>query len=61
MVVPTDGMVITQDTVLEPGVYYLPNGVSIAADGVTLDGNGAILVGNNRTRSSGVRGRTTRG
>jgi parallel beta-helix repeat protein len=49
MVVPTDGMVITQDTVLEPGVYYLPNGVTIAADGVTLDGNGAILVGNNRT------------
>lgn len=47
-VVPTDGMVITTDTVLRPGVYMLPKGISIAADGVTLDGSQAILLGNHR-------------
>ncbi len=44
-VVPTDGMVITQDTTFLPGTYYLPNGVSIGAAGITLDMNGATLVG----------------
>jgi parallel beta-helix repeat protein len=41
-------MVITEDTILEPGVYYLPGGISIAADNLTLDGNGALLVGSRR-------------
>jgi parallel beta-helix repeat protein len=45
LVIPEDGMVIERDTVLYPGVYYLPNGVFIAEDGVTLDGNGALLIG----------------
>jgi parallel beta-helix repeat protein len=45
MVVPEDGMRITRDTVLQPGVYFLPNGIEIAADGITLDGNGALLIG----------------
>jgi len=45
LVVPEDGMRIARDTVLRPGVYYLPNGLSIVADGVTLDGNGALIVG----------------
>ncbi len=44
-VIPTDGMVIVEDTTFEPGVYVLPNGVSIGASGVTLDMNGANLVG----------------
>ena len=44
-VVPTDGMVITTDTTFTPGIYNLPNGVSIGASGVTLDMNGAELVG----------------
>lgn len=42
------GMVITQDTRLSPGVYYLPDGITIAASGVTLDGRGAIIVGHDR-------------
>jgi parallel beta-helix repeat protein len=46
--VPTDGMLITQSLCLEPGLYFLPQGLTIAADGVTLDGNGAILVGDRR-------------
>ncbi|MGE5221594.1 MAG: right-handed parallel beta-helix repeat-containing protein [Omnitrophica WOR_2 bacterium] len=54
MLVPHDGMSITQDAVFQPGVYYLPGGMTIDADGITLDGNGALLIGNNRT-GSGVR------
>ena len=48
-VVPLDGQVFISDTVLVPGTYHLPNGVSIGAPGVTLDLNGATLVGNNFT------------
>src|SRR5688572_18462473 len=44
-VIPTDGMVLKQSAVLAPGVYYLPNGITIDADHVTLDGGGAVLVG----------------
>ena len=44
-VVPEDGMKITRDTVLQPGVYFLPNGIDVATDNITLDGNGALLVG----------------
>lgn len=47
-VTPTDGMVITHDTVLEPGVYILPRGITIGADNITLDCGGAVLVGANR-------------
>jgi parallel beta-helix repeat protein len=54
---PEDGMqipkLISSDIVLEPGVYDLPDGLTIAAGGVTLDGNGAMLVGRNR-QNSGV-------
>ena len=45
---PTDGMMITQDVVLKPGVYYLPNGIGIGADRVTVEGQGAILVGQDK-------------
>jgi parallel beta-helix repeat protein len=44
----TDGMVITENTTLQPGVHYLPNGIKIAAPGITLDGNGATIIGRNR-------------
>jgi parallel beta-helix repeat protein len=47
-VVPTEGMVINTDTVLRPGVYMLPQGITIAADGVTLDGSQALLLGSQR-------------
>lgn len=56
MVTPTDGMVITADTTLAPGVYYLPGGLTIAAEGVTLDGGGALLVGAGVGRGVSVRG-----
>src|SRR5512146_2577537 len=59
MTVPTGGLIITQDTVLDPGVYFLPGGIIIGADGVTLDGNGAMLVGDRRSgRGVTVEGRS---
>lgn len=57
LITPTDGMVITADTTLAPGVYHLPRGLEIAADGVTLDGRGALLVGAGGGRGVSVRGR----
>lgn len=48
MTVPSDGMVITKNTVFQFGTYYLPKGISIVADGVTLDGNGALIIGDGR-------------
>jgi parallel beta-helix repeat protein len=47
MIIPTDSMYITEDTVFKPGVYYIPNGILVVEDGVTVDGNGALLVGKN--------------
>ncbi|MDZ4764820.1 MAG: right-handed parallel beta-helix repeat-containing protein [Chloroflexota bacterium] len=43
-VVPTDGMIITEDTHFARGIYDLPNGIEIGADNVTLDGGGAQIV-----------------
>jgi len=48
MIAPVDGLVITSDTVLQPGIYSLPAGITIATDNVTLDGNGALLIGSRR-------------
>lgn len=48
-VAPTSGMALRESVQLEPGVYYLPEGLTIEADGVTLDGNGATLIGDSRT------------
>src|SRR6266496_697958 len=47
-IVPSDGMIVREDTAFEPGVYFLPNGITIASDGITLDGGGALLIGANR-------------
>jgi len=47
-------MLIRQDTILRPGVYFLPDGLTIGASGITLDGNGALLVGDHR-RGAGIR------
>ncbi len=52
-VVPTSGMVIRANTQLEPGTYFLPEGLIIDADEVILDGNGATLIGDGR-RGVGV-------
>jgi hypothetical protein len=48
-VVPTDGMTITESVRLAPGVYDLPNGITVGADGVTVEGPGALLVGQGHT------------
>ena len=45
LLTPTDGMVLKKNAVLAPGVYYLPNGITVGASGITLDGSGALLVG----------------
>jgi parallel beta-helix repeat protein len=42
-------MIISEDTIFQPGVYYVPNGISIGADNVTLDGGGALLIGKERS------------
>jgi len=47
-IIPTDGMVITTDIQLKPGVYVLPHGLRIASDGVTLEGNNALIIGQQR-------------
>jgi parallel beta-helix repeat protein len=49
MIIPIGGMVIRRDTVFQPGVYFLPQGISIVGDNVTLDGNGALLIGQKRS------------
>ncbi|MGQ9848693.1 MAG: right-handed parallel beta-helix repeat-containing protein [Aggregatilineaceae bacterium] len=65
LVTPTDGMIITADTRLAPGVYVLPRGLTIAADHVTLDGTGAWLISPQHegvaVRAEGRRGVTVRG
>ena len=43
--IPTDGMVITEDTTFQTGTYNLPNGITIAASNITLDGSDAVLIG----------------
>jgi parallel beta-helix repeat protein len=48
LTVPTDGMVIHESTKFAPGVYHLPNGITVAEDDITLDGGGALLIGSNR-------------
>ncbi|MDW8396277.1 MAG: hypothetical protein RMM31_08550 [Anaerolineae bacterium] len=44
-VTPEDGMTITRDVAFQPGVYVVPNGITVGADDVTIEGNGAVLVG----------------
>jgi len=43
-ITPTDGMVITADTTFAPGVYHLPNGLTIGADNVTVRGDNTLIV-----------------
>jgi parallel beta-helix repeat protein len=59
-VIPLDGMTITQDTRLAPGVYALKEGLKIGADGITLDGNGALLIDESR-QGAGIVGSKRRG
>lgn len=47
-VIPENGMLVRENTTLEPGVYMLPDGITVDADNITLDCNGAVLIGANR-------------
>ena len=49
-VVPVDDLVLTEDTVLCPGVYTISDAgsqgiITFGADGIVLDGNGAVISG----------------
>jgi parallel beta-helix repeat protein len=48
-VAPTNGLVIKQNTTLQPGTYHLPAGLVINSDEVVLDGQGAVLIGENKS------------
>lgn len=48
MVTPTDGMSLTESARIEPGVYFLPNGIRIAKPEVRLVGKGVTLIGADR-------------
>jgi parallel beta-helix repeat protein len=44
-----NGLLIENDTQLEPKIYFLPEGITIDSDNVTLDGQGAIILGMDKT------------
>lgn len=44
-----NGLRIRSDTQLEPGLYLLPEGITIDSDNVTLDGQGATILGTDKT------------
>ncbi|MBG0771551.1 MAG: right-handed parallel beta-helix repeat-containing protein [Anaerolineaceae bacterium] len=46
---PINQMVLTEDTRLDPGTYFLPDGIIIAESGLTIEGSGARLIGNGRS------------
>jgi len=54
MIIPTDGMIITENVTFKPGQYLLPNGIEIAGDGITVNGNGAEIIGKNK-HGAGIR------
>ncbi len=44
-VTPTNGMKVTESTKLNPGTYFLPNGIQIVGNDLTLDLHGVELLG----------------
>lgn len=46
LIVPYEGMILTEDTTFAPGVYEFKSGkgIIIGKSGITLNGNGAIIV-----------------
>lgn len=43
-VIPTNGMVLTEDTQFAVGVYHLPDGIRIGADGISITGDNTTLI-----------------
>jgi parallel beta-helix repeat protein len=64
-IIPADGMVITESVRLEPGIYVLPNGISIGMDHVTVEAKDVLILSPTQTgvgiQASGRRGLTIRG
>ena len=44
-----NGLTINKDTKLEPKVYLIPEGITIASDNLTLDGQGATIMAMDKT------------
>jgi parallel beta-helix repeat protein len=44
-IVPQNGMTITQDCSLQPGQYFIPDGIRISGSNIVIQGNGASLFG----------------
>ncbi len=57
-VTPTDGLILTEDTLLCPGTYHLPNGLQIAADNVTVTGDNTTIYGDDVGNGVVVEGQT---
>ena len=53
IVVPTNGMTITENCTLAEGVYHLPDGIKIAGDNITVTGNKTTIVSDAQT-STGI-------
>jgi parallel beta-helix repeat protein len=45
-IIPTNGMVITENTTFAPGVYHLPNGIQIGASNLTIEGADTTFINN---------------
>ena len=43
--IPQDGCLVFRDLIFEEGIFYIPNGISIANDNIILDCNNATLYG----------------
>ena len=51
---PTNGMVVTQDTVFCSGTFNLPQGITIGAGNITVEGNNTIIRGSSSTTGQGL-------
>ncbi len=64
-VTPIDGATLTESVRFEPGVYFVPRGISIGRPGIRVEGEGVTLVGANKegvgVSLSGVDGVEVRG
>ena len=48
-IIPSDGMIIREDTIFAPGTYILPSGIRIAANNVTLSGENVRIISPDQT------------
>ncbi len=50
-IIPTNGMIITEDTRLSEGVFHLPDGIRIGKDGITLTGDKTTIVSDSQNNT----------